>query len=121
MNVNFDRKTERLCLGIHYLNTANQNMYGNIGIDFTIIEDILTISFFFSSQPKNLHPNKEQEKDDSKDRHPLPPVVGIKKVRIHVAVMRGKWGGGRVGGIILIAMRKERERVPRHIFGNFTI
>ncbi|XP_052694542.1 uncharacterized protein LOC128172873 isoform X2 [Crassostrea angulata] len=30
-------------------------------------------------KPKNLHPNKEQEKDDSKDKHPLPPVVGIKK------------------------------------------
>lgn len=100
MNVNFDRKTERLCLGIHYLNTANQNLFGNIGIDFTTKEDILTISMgiFFSSQPKNLHLNKEQEKDDSKDKHPLPPVVGIKKVRIHVAVMRGKrvcvCGGG---------------------------
>nr|XP_034318626.1 uncharacterized protein LOC105337955 isoform X1 [Crassostrea gigas] len=30
-------------------------------------------------KPENLHPNKEQEKDDSKDKHPLPPVVGIKK------------------------------------------
>uniref|UniRef100_K1QJ16 Zinc metalloproteinase nas-15 n=1 Tax=Magallana gigas TaxID=29159 RepID=K1QJ16_MAGGI len=30
-------------------------------------------------RPKNLHLNKEQEKDDSKDKHPLPPVVGIKK------------------------------------------
>lgn len=30
-------------------------------------------------KPKNLHLNKEQEKDDNKDRHPLPPVVGIRK------------------------------------------
>lgn len=29
-------------------------------------------------KPKNLHFNKEQEMDDSKDKHPLPPVVGIK-------------------------------------------
>lgn len=53
MNVNFDRKTERLCLGIHYLNTANQNLYGNIGIDFTTIEDILTINlgiFFITAE-----------------------------------------------------------------------
>lgn len=31
--------------------------------------------------PKNLHLNKEQEMDDSTDQHPLPPEVGIKKVR----------------------------------------
>nr|XP_022306908.1 neurogenic locus notch homolog protein 1-like isoform X2 [Crassostrea virginica] len=32
-------------------------------------------------KPKNLHLNKEQERDDNRDHHPTPPVVGIKKAQ----------------------------------------